>query len=73
VGLTAAGVYGLDLERLRPLANRIGPTVGELSVKPSVVPGPDYFGFGFRESSLWPASAAQQDSAPRTMKQKETA
>jgi hypothetical protein len=65
VGLTAAKVYGLDLERLRPIANRIGPTVGELSVKPSVAPGADYFGFGFRESSAWPASAAQKEAASR--------
>ena len=28
---TAASFYGFDLEQLRPLGDRIGPTVGEVS------------------------------------------
>jgi hypothetical protein len=29
---TAAGVYGFDLDRLAPIAQRVGPTVAELKV-----------------------------------------
>jgi predicted TIM-barrel fold metal-dependent hydrolase len=70
VGLTAAEAYGLDLERLRPIADRIGPTVEELSAEPAVLPGADYFGFGFRKSSAWPADAAP-GSASREMRENE--
>jgi predicted TIM-barrel fold metal-dependent hydrolase len=31
LGENAAGVYGFDMERLRPLAERVGPTYSELS------------------------------------------
>ena len=32
LGLTAAAVYGFDLDALRPIADRVGPTVAELQV-----------------------------------------
>jgi hypothetical protein len=32
LGRTAAKVYGFDLERLAPIAQRVGPTVEELRV-----------------------------------------
>ncbi|HVX22599.1 MAG TPA: amidohydrolase family protein [Acidimicrobiales bacterium] len=57
-GLTAAAAYGLDPERLQPVADRIGPTPAELSTPPEATPGDDeYFGFGFRRSTAWPAAA----------------
>jgi predicted TIM-barrel fold metal-dependent hydrolase len=56
-GLTAAQVYGLDLDKLRPVADRIGPTVEELSTPPASLPGDDYVGLGFRQSSAWPADS----------------
>jgi predicted TIM-barrel fold metal-dependent hydrolase len=31
VGLNAAKVYNFDVERLQPIVERIGPTVGELA------------------------------------------
>jgi hypothetical protein len=36
LGLAAAEVYGFDVERLRPLAARIGPTPAELGQDDSV-------------------------------------
>jgi predicted TIM-barrel fold metal-dependent hydrolase len=65
VGLTAAEAYGLDVQRLRPISDAIGPTVEELASKPPILPGSDYFGFGFRESSAWPAAGVHgSDSGP---------
>jgi predicted TIM-barrel fold metal-dependent hydrolase len=49
LGETAIELFQLDGERLRAIADRIGPTVGDLSVAPeqSAVPK-DYTGFAFR-------------------------
>lgn len=38
VGLTAADVYGFDLEALRSVADRVGPTVAEVAVPLDQVP-----------------------------------
>ncbi|HVX23205.1 MAG TPA: amidohydrolase family protein [Acidimicrobiales bacterium] len=57
IGLTAAKVYGLDVDYLNRLAAQIGPTEKQLSQPPSDRPGPEYVGRGFRESSSWPADA----------------
>lgn len=38
LGGTAAGLYGFDLEALRPLADRVGPTVSEVSAGLDAVP-----------------------------------
>ncbi len=46
LGLTAAEVYGFDVDRLRPIADRVGPTVGELRV-PLDAPPPDSRCLGF--------------------------
>jgi len=35
LGLTAAGVYGFDLDRLRPIAERIGPSPDSLGQDPT--------------------------------------
>src|SRR5262249_34509801 len=63
VGLNAARAYGFDLERLRPLADRIGPTVDELSRKPDSTPD-DCCGRAFREASGWPADAIALPNPP---------
>jgi predicted TIM-barrel fold metal-dependent hydrolase len=57
IGMTAAECYGLDIEKLRTVADRIGPTVAELSTRPDTGPDDAYVGFGFRESSVWPAGS----------------
>ena len=41
LGGTAAGVYGFDLDALRPLADRIGPTPLDLGQDPSLAADPD--------------------------------
>ncbi|MFI5045897.1 MAG: amidohydrolase family protein [Acidimicrobiia bacterium] len=46
LGLTAAEVYGFDVDALRPIADRVGPTVGELHV-PLDAPPPDSRSLGF--------------------------
>ena len=38
LGENAAALYGFDLERLRPVADRVGPTIGELAVPYEGVP-----------------------------------
>jgi predicted TIM-barrel fold metal-dependent hydrolase len=57
IGLTAAEVYGFDVSKLRPLADKIGPTVGELWNGPEGKPDDDYIGYAFRSHSSWPATA----------------
>jgi hypothetical protein len=37
LGATAARCYGFDVETLRPIADRIGPTPGDLGQDPSLV------------------------------------
>jgi predicted TIM-barrel fold metal-dependent hydrolase len=44
VTTTAAGLYGFDLEALRPIADRIGPTVAEIATPITAVEWPDYPG-----------------------------
>lgn len=46
LGLTAAEVYGFDVDALRPIAERIGPTVAELRV-PLDEPPADSRSLGF--------------------------
>ena len=46
LGLTAAEVYAFDVDALRPTAERVGPTVGELNV-PLDAPPPDSRSLGF--------------------------
>jgi predicted TIM-barrel fold metal-dependent hydrolase len=46
LGLTAAEVYGFDVDALRPIADRVGPTVDELRV-PLDAPPPDSTSLGF--------------------------
>jgi hypothetical protein len=41
LGETAAHCYGFDLEALRPLAERIGPTPADLGQDPSLRTDPD--------------------------------
>ena len=36
--MAAAGLYGFDVDRLQPLADRIGPTVAELALPYEGVP-----------------------------------
>ena len=38
VGLNAAEVYGFDLDALAPVAERVGPTVGEVAVPLEEIP-----------------------------------
>ncbi len=38
LGGNAAALYGFDLDRLRPIADRVGPTIGELAVPYEGVP-----------------------------------
>ena len=38
LGGNAAALYGFDIERLRPIADRVGPTIGELAVPYEGVP-----------------------------------
>jgi len=38
LGGNAAALYGFDLERLQPIADRVGPTIGELAVPYAGVP-----------------------------------
>ncbi len=38
LGENAAALYGFDIERLRPIADRVGPTIGELAVPYEGVP-----------------------------------
>ena len=38
LGENAAALYGFDMERLRPIADRVGPTIGELAVPYEGVP-----------------------------------
>jgi hypothetical protein len=46
LGLTAAEVYAFDVDALWPIAERVGPTVGELNV-PLDAPPPDSRSLGF--------------------------
>jgi hypothetical protein len=48
VGENAVSVYGLDVERLRVVADRIGPTVAEVSAPLDAFPD-GHRGFAFRE------------------------
>jgi predicted TIM-barrel fold metal-dependent hydrolase len=57
IGLTAAEVYGFDVPTLTDIAARIGPTIEELAEVPDSRPDAEYVGYGFRESSSWPADA----------------
>ena len=41
LGQTAAGVYNFDLDELRPIADRVGPTPEDLGQDPSVRTDPD--------------------------------
>jgi hypothetical protein len=36
----AAEVYGFDLDKLAPLANKVGPTVAEIATPLDVLPDP---------------------------------
>jgi len=38
LGENAAALYGFDIDRLRPIADRVGPTIGELEVPYEGVP-----------------------------------
>jgi len=38
LGETAADVYGFDLEQLRPIADRVGPTVGDVAEPLATLP-----------------------------------
>jgi len=51
LGETAIDVYGLDHEALRREADRIGPTVAEVSVPLDKIP--EHQGFAFRELGRW--------------------
>jgi predicted TIM-barrel fold metal-dependent hydrolase len=57
LGMTAARVYGMDVDGLRAVADQIGPTVDEFLDMPDEKPGDEYVGLGFRESTAWPAAA----------------
>ena len=51
LGLTAAEVYGFDVPSLTEIANRVGPTVAELS-KPLDAPPADSSSLGFTEETF---------------------
>jgi hypothetical protein len=51
LGLTAAEVYAFDVDALRPIADRIGPTVAELQV-PLDNPPADSHCLGFTMESF---------------------
>jgi hypothetical protein len=57
VGLNAADVFGVDVERLRPITERIGMTLGELMTPlgPDEMPRDEdvKFSFGFRDGVSW--------------------
>jgi predicted TIM-barrel fold metal-dependent hydrolase len=51
-GENAASVYGLDVDRLRDVADRIGPTIAEVSEPLDALPD-GHRGFAFREIGKW--------------------
>jgi predicted TIM-barrel fold metal-dependent hydrolase len=53
VGLTAAAVYGFDLDQLAPVAAEVGPTVGEVNVALDQVPA-DSHSIAFAGEDLKP-------------------
>lgn len=53
LSLTAAEVYGFDLDRLDDVVSRIGPTVGEVSEPVDRLPDDVDFSLAFREVGAW--------------------
>ena len=51
VGVNAARCYGLDVAALQKVAERIGPTAGELAVPLTEIPSP--YNWAFREEGEW--------------------
>jgi hypothetical protein len=51
LGVTAARVYGFDLDVLDPIAARVGPTVDEVSV-PLTEPPEDSVSLGFTQEKF---------------------
>lgn len=50
----AAAAYGFDLDKLRPIANKIGPTMPEVLSAPPVEPSPALlYSLAFRNSGAW--------------------